>query len=323
MNGADSMMDVLRCRKEESGGRHMLKPKVRATHCLHCGEEFERQGRIDRTYCGESCRVMAYRERRQLKDHANGRPVPKWSETRQPLLHQALAALANLQSQIVDIGHSLQAEEKAERQRRDAVVTPPVNHEAEKESLRKQLNEVTERLKTADERIAELEGIVKQQSQTIQNLESRKTEQSKPPATALQLALHTLAQEITRDEERWLIDLGEAIRSGYAPKTDRLLDRKFEELRAEQDLADAAERAGGVPSISIHRRGLLLWPVAMFAAMKARQEEAARQHSGLLSRRPQIRLGQLLRPGDEGYLCELSAARTRDLTKQLLAVQRR
>ena len=321
MNGADSMMDVLRCQKEESGGHHMLKPKVRATHCLHCGEEFGRPGRIDRTYCGESCRVLAYRERRQLKEHTSGRPVPKWTETRQPLLHQTLAALANLQSQIVDIGHSLQAEEKAERQRRDAVVTPLAD--AEKESLRKELNEVRKLLANAETRIAELEGVVAQQSQTIRDLEGRRPEQSSPPTTGIQHALHALAQEITRDEERWLIEVGEAIRSGYDPKTDRLLDLKFDELRAEQDLADAEERAGGVPSIRLHRRGLLLWPMAMWAALAARQEEASSKHTGLFSSKPQIRWGQSLRPGDEGHLCELSAARTRDLRRKLSASYRR
>jgi hypothetical protein len=71
---------------------------------------------------------------------------------------------------------------------------------------------------------------------------------SEAPASVLQLALHTLAQEITREEDRWLSELGEAVRSGYDPKTDRLLDRKFDELRAEQDLVDAEERSGGFPS---------------------------------------------------------------------------
>ena len=301
----------------------MLKPKVRATHCLHCGEEFGRPGRIDRTYCDESCRVLAYRERRQLKDQANGRPVPKWSVTRQPLLHRTLAALADLQSQIVDLGHTLQVEEKAERQRRDAVVTPPVDHEAEKAELSEQLEEVKRQLAAAEKRIAELEGVGAQQSQTIRDLEARKREQSRPPTTGIQHALHALAQEITRDEERWLIEVGEAIRSGYDPKTDRLLDLKFDELRAEHDLADAEERAGGVPSIRLHRRGLLLWPMAMWAALAARQEEASRQHTGLFSSKPQIRWGQSLRPGDEGHLCELSAARTRDLRRKLSASYRR
>lgn len=297
----------------------MLKPKVRATRCLHCGEEFGRSGRIDRSYCGESCRVMAYRERRQRKDQANGRPVARWSETRQPLLHKTLAALADLQSQIVDLGHSLQVEEKAGRQRRDAETTPLAFQEAEKDSLRKQLAEVTDRLATADKRVAELEGVVEQQRNMIRDLESRETQQRAPSPTNLQLAMDTLAKEITRDEERWLIELGEAIRSGYDPKSDRLLDQKFDELRAEQDVADAEERAGGVPSLSLHRRGVLLWPMAMWAALEARQEEAARQHTGLLSRRPQIRLGQLLRYSDEGYLRELSAARTRDLMRRLPA----
>jgi len=301
----------------------MLRLKVRATHCMHCGEEFGRPGRIDRTYCGESCRVLAYRERRQLKGRASGSATPSWTETRQPLLHKTLAALADLQSQIVGIGHSLQVEEKEERQRRDAVVTPPVDHEPEKAELRKQLEEVKRQLSAAEKRIAELEGVVAQQGQRIQDLEVRKPQESKPPASGLQLALHTLAQEITRDEERWLIEVGEAIRSGYDPKSDRLLDRKFDELRAEQDVADAEERSGGVPSIRLHRRGMLLWPTAMWAALEARQEEASRQLSGLFSRRPQIRWGVLLRPGDEGHLCDLSAARTRDLIRKLPTNYRR
>lgn len=301
----------------------MRRPKVRATHCMHCGEEFGRPGRIDRTYCGESCRVLAYRERRQLKDRANGSAEPSWSETRQPLLHKTLAALADLQSQIVGIGHALQVEEKAERERRDSVTTPAVDHEAENATIQKELKEVRRQLAAAEKRIAELEGVVAQQSQTIRDLEARKPEQSQQPATSLQHSLHAMAKEITRDEERWLIEVGEAIRSGYDPKTDRLLDLKFDELRAEQALADAEERAGGVPSNLLHRRGILLWPMAMWAALAARQEEASRQHTGLFSSRPQIRWGQLLRPGDEGHLCELSAARTRDLMRKLPVPYRR
>jgi hypothetical protein len=298
---------------------------LRATHCLHCGTELTnpsgKRARIDRTYCAESCRVLAYRVRRQHRADGNPDRTPKRPESRPPLLHKALSALAELQAQIVDIGQTLREEDLADK--KQYLAQPTVDHEAEKESLRRQLTELTEKLHEAQARNTELEGIVKQQSQTIQDLEAQKPEQSKPPATALQLALHTLAQEITRDEERWLIELGEATRSGYEPKSDQLLDRKFDELRAEQDLADAEERAGGVPSIRIHRGGILLWPMAMFAAMKARQEEALRQHSGLLSRRPQIRLGQLLRPDDEGYLCKLSEAQTRDLMRKLPALYRR
>jgi len=267
--------------------------------------------------------VLAYRLRRQHRADGNPEQTPKRTEARPPLLHKALSALAELQAQIVDIGQTLREDEHAEHKQRGQDKPLTVDHDAEKESLRKQLNEVTERLKTADERIAELEGIVKRQSQTIRDLEARKLEQSKPPPTALQLALDTLAEETTRDETRWLVELGEAIRTGYDPKTDRLLDLKFDELRAEQDLADAEERAGGVPSIGLHRRGILLWPMAMWAALEARQEEASRQHSGLFSRRPQIRWGVLLRPGDEGHLCELSAARTRDLMRKLPAHSRR
>ena len=302
----------------------MGRPTLRATHCLHCGTELTspsgKRARIDRTYCAESCRVLAYRVRRQHRVEGNPEQTPKRAEVRPPLLHKALSALAELQAQIVDIGQTLREEDLADQKQRPVPIT--VDHEAEKESLRRQLAELTEKLCEAQNRNIELEGIVAQQSQTIRDLTSQKPQQSEPSASVLQLALHTLAQEITREEERWLIELGDAIRRGYDPKTDRLLDLMFDELRAEQDLADAEERAGGVPSIRLHRRGSLLWPMAMWAALEARQEEASRQHSGRLSSKPQIRLGQLLRPSDEGYLCELSAAGNRDLGRRMQGMQR-
>ena len=305
----------------------MGRLKLRTTHCLHCGTELTnpkgKRARIDRTYCGESCRVLAYRVRRTNRADGNPERTPKRTEVRPPLLHKALSALADLQAQIVDIGQTLREEELAEHKQRSQDKPITIDHEAEKESLRRQLAELTEKLREAQNRNIELEGVVAQQSQTIRDLQSQKPQQSEPSASVLQLAVHTLAQEITREEERWLIELGDAIRRGYDPKTDRLLDLKFDELRAEQDLADAEERAGGVPSSRLHRRGSLLWPMAMWAALEARQEEASRQHSGLLSRRPQIRLGQLLRPSDEGYLCELSAARKRDLGRRMQGMQRR
>ncbi len=266
---------------------------------------------------------MAYRVRRRHRAEGNPEQTPKRTDARQPLLHKALSALAELQAQIVDIGQTLREEELAEHKQRSPDKPLTVDHEAEKESLRKQLAEVTERLEAADKRIEELEGVVARQAQTMRDLQSQRPQQSEPPASVLQLALHTLAQEITREEEGWLSELGEAVRSGYDPKSDRLLDLKFDELRAEQDLADAEEWAGGVPSIRLHRRGILLWPMAMWAALKARQEESSRHHAGLLSRRPQTRFGQLLRLSDEGYLCELSAARTRDLGRKMQVMQRR
>ena len=121
----------------------MGQPKLRATHCLHCGKELTsptgKRARIDRTYCAESCRVLAYRVRRELRGEENSEGTPKRAETRPPLLHKALSALADLQAQIVGIGHSLREEDLADKKHRIAPDT--VEHEAEAESLRKQIDQ--------------------------------------------------------------------------------------------------------------------------------------------------------------------------------------
>ena len=96
----------------------MGKLTLRATHCLHCGTELTnpmgKRARIDRTYCAESCRVLAYRLRRQHRADENPQQTPNRTDARQPLLHKALSALADLQAQIVDIGQTLREEEHSE-----------------------------------------------------------------------------------------------------------------------------------------------------------------------------------------------------------------
>ncbi len=291
--------------------------KLRATHCLHCGTELTsptgKRVRIDRTYCAESCRVLAYRVRRQHRAEGNTERTPKRAEVRPPLLHKALSALAELQAQIVGIGHSLRENDLAEKQQR--VEPDSVDHEAEAESLRKQLAELKERLDAAQKRNTELEGIVSAQAGQIRELEAEKNERKAAPATAIQRAVDVLTKGLTRDEGRWLTDLGTAIQAGYDPLSDPLVDRKFDEVCAEQDLADAFEQRGQVPPILIQRRGTLLFPMAIWAAHEARLAETARQTAGLFPHRTKFRLGQLLRPDDEKYLGELSAARTRDLIR--------
>ena len=73
--------------------------KLRATHRLHCGTELTspsgKRARIDRTYCAESCRVLAYKVRRQLRVEGNPEQTPRRAETRPPLFHKALSALAD------------------------------------------------------------------------------------------------------------------------------------------------------------------------------------------------------------------------------------
>ena len=298
--------------------------KLRATHCLHCGTELTnpsgKRARIDRTYCAESCRVLAYRVRRENRADGNPERTPKRSEIKPPLLHKALSALADLQAQIVDIGQTLREEEIAEQKRRPTPLT--VDHEAEAESLRRQLSEVTEKLQSAQSRIAELEGIVSTQANRIRQLEAEKTQTKASPATALHLALDTLAQEITRDEESWLIELGMEIQGGYDPHSDRLVDCKLDEICAQQDLADSFEQAGQLPPFRLHRRGLLRFPMAIWAARIARQEEFS-QHASRIASRNQLRFGDKLAPSEEDYLCKLSAAQKRDLERMLVGRGRR
>ena len=297
----------------------MRRLTLRATHCLHCGTEFtnprRKRARIDRIYCAESCRVRAYRVRRQHRAEGSPAQTPKRSDARQPLLHKALSALADLQAQIVDIGQTLREEEIAEQKRRPT--TPTVDHEAEKESLRRQLAEVTEKLQTAQNRIAELEGIVSTQSDRIRQLEAEKTQTKTSPATAVQRTVEVISKELTCEEERWLTELGTAIQGGYDPRRDPLVDCKVDEIGAQQDLADALEQRGQVPPFRLHRRGLLLFPMAIWAARTARQEAVSERASGLASRN-QLRFGDKLALSEEDYLCKLSAAERRDLERKVL-----
>ncbi len=298
--------------------------KLRATHCLHCGTELTspsgKRARIDRTYCAESCRVLAYKVRRQLRVEGNPEQTPKRAETRPPLLHKALSALADLQAQIVGIGHSLREEDLADKKHRIAPDT--IEYKAEAESLRKQIAELKEKLDTAQKRNTELEGIVSAQAVRIRELEAEKNEGKAAPATAAQPAVDVLTKGLTRDEERWLTDLGTAIHAGYDPLHDPLVDSKFDEIGAEQDLADAFEQRGQVPSTRFYRRGTLLFPIAIWAARLARQQYESERSGGLLSRAAGG-FGNRLMLADEEYLCKLSGAQKRDLERKLGGFDRR
>ena len=295
--------------------------KLRATHCLHCGTELTsptgKRARIDRTYCAESCRVLAYRVRRELRGEGNSEGTPKRVEARPPLLHKALSALADLQAQIVGIGHSLREEDVAEKKQRIEPIT--VDHEAEKESLRRQLAEVTEKLVEAQNRKAELEKTVSSQADRIRQLEAAATERKKHPATEMERAVEVITKELTRSEERWLTDLGTAIQSGYDPHHDPLVNCKFDEICAEQDLADAFEVRGQVPSIRLHRRGILLFPMAVWAARLARKEYESERTPRILSRSGGG-FGKRLPLSDEEFLCRRSGAQKGELERKLRGV---
>ena len=301
-------------------GRLML----RATHCLHCGTELTspsgKRARIDRTYCAESCRVLAYRVRRQHRADGNPDRTPKRTESRPPLLHKALSALAELQAQIVDIGHTLREEDLTDQKQRP--VQASVEAEAEKECLRRQLTELTEKLREAQNRNTELEGIVSSQADRIRELEAEKNERKAAPATAVQRAVEVLAKGLTRDEGRWLADLGTAIQAGYDPLRDPLVDCKFDEICAEQELADTFEQRGQVPPIRIQRGGILLFPMAVWAARLARQQYESERPGGVVARGGGG-FSKRLPLADEEYLCKLSGAQKRDLERRLGGPDRR
>ena len=298
--------------------------KLRATHCLHCGTELTsptgKRVRIDRTYCAESCRVLAYRVRRELRGEGNPEGTPKRVETRPPLLHKALSALAELQAQIVGIGHSLREEDQADRQHRIAL--DAVEHKAEAESLGKQIEELREKLDAAQKRNAELEGIVSAQTDRIRDLEAEMKERKAAPSSAIQRAAEVITKGLTRDEGRWLTDLGTAIQAGYDPLIDPLVDCKFDEIGAEQDLADAFEQRGQLPSIRLHRRGILLFPLALWAARLARQQYESERSGGVLSRGGGG-FGKRLALADEEFLGKLSGAQKRELERRLIGLERR
>ncbi len=302
----------------------MGRPTLRATHCLHCGTELTspsgKRARIDRTYCAESCRVLAYRVRREHRADGNPERTPKRAEVRPPLLHKALSALADLQAQIVGIGHSLRVENLADK--RQEIAPDTDDHKAEAESLRKQIEELREKLDAAQKRNAELEGIVSAQADRIRELEAEKNEGKSAPATAVQRAVDVLTKGLTRDEGRWITDLGTAIQAGYDPLSDPLVDCKFDEICAEQDLADAFEQQGQLPSIRIQRRGLLLFPMAVWAARLARQQYESERSGGVLSRGGGG-FGKRLALADEEYLCKLSRAQKRELERRLIGIERR
>ena len=119
-----------------------------------------------------------------------------------------------------------------------------------------------------------------------------------------------------------MTELGAAIQGGYDPLRDPLVDCKFEEICTEQDLADAEERTGRTPSVRLHRRGTVLFPIAVWAARMARQEYESKRSAGSLSR-SSGGFGKRLVLADEEFLSKLSGAQKRELGRRLSGLDRR
>ena len=135
---------------------------------------------------GKLSRVGLQSAKTTSKVEGNPERTPQTSGSATPLLHKALSALAELQAQIVGIGHSLREENLADKKQEIAPDTD--DHKAEAESLRKQIEELRE-LDAAQKRNTELEGIVSAQADRIRELEAEKNEGKATPATAVQRAV--------------------------------------------------------------------------------------------------------------------------------------
>ncbi len=104
---------------------------MRVKQCVMCGNPLPEGGRIDRRYCREACRVMAYRERHQpaLLDKAPPAPVVAGTDGRSPIQESsAPEELATAQERIAD----LEAQCRALRQR---AVSIELQHEATQRRL--------------------------------------------------------------------------------------------------------------------------------------------------------------------------------------------
>ncbi len=119
-----------------------------------------------------------------------------------------------------------------------------------------------------------------------------------------------------------MTELGAAIQGGYDPLRDPLVDCKFEEICTEQDLVDAFEQRGQGPAIRLHRRGILLFPMAIWAARLARQQYESERSTRILSR-SSGGFGKRLPLSVEEYLCKLSGAQKRELERKLRGLERR
>ena len=112
------------------------------------------------------------------------------------------------------------------------------------------------------------------------------------------------------------------LQEGYDPLRDPLVDCKFDEICSEQDLADAFEQRGQVPPIRIQRRGILLFPMASWAARLARQQFESERSGGVVVCGGGG-FGKRLPLADEEYLCKLSGAQKRDLERKRTGIDRR
>ncbi|MFO0573105.1 MAG: hypothetical protein U1A78_03835 [Polyangia bacterium] len=136
----------------------------RLHECVVCGDPLSPGGRIDRRYCRESCRILAYRQRRRaqgsIRAHApasaghRAQAMPAWAArlADEQRHHQATqAALVDAKARITELDAAL-------RKAKSAPAAPPA-HDRPREAA----------LQT---RLAELEDLAREHSQQIARLQA-------------------------------------------------------------------------------------------------------------------------------------------------------
>lgn len=136
----------------------------RLHECVVCGDPLSPGGRIDRRYCRESCRILAYRQRRRaqgsVRAHApastghRAQAAPAWAAqlVDEQRHHQATqAALAEAKAHITELDAAL-------RKATSAPAAPPAHDRTREAALQA--------------RLAELENLAREHSQQIARLQA-------------------------------------------------------------------------------------------------------------------------------------------------------
>lgn len=84
---------------------------LRAQTCLICSGPMPIKSRVDRRYCKDACKTLAYRVRQRVKAYRPPGPLePEWAEPN-AVVETMLTSLAQIQARVLDFAHQLEHEE--------------------------------------------------------------------------------------------------------------------------------------------------------------------------------------------------------------------
>lgn len=195
---------------------------LRPARCLFCGGSMSSVGRIDRRYCKESCRTLAYRHRKRTGEPAKRRErIPKWTEGQPLVIGSALAALADLQGRIVQMAHHLEKDDIAfrhpypvERSTKDApdAARRIAELEAELRQTRADKIDAETRAETMSEELTQAQSRITRLLERVQNSSAKleKTEQTLSRKNATRESSSAAMKDATRATARMRQDLERA-----------------------------------------------------------------------------------------------------------------